>query len=254
MSKKRSAKLSDYADLVCQVKARIQQGQTRAVLSVNAELVRLYWDIGRMLHGRQSGEGYGTRVVPRLAQDLRNELPEVRGFSERNIGRMIAFFRAYPRPDELLPQVVAKTGSEVLPQPAAKVASEVLPQPAAKVRGRKNSPQAVARVAAAAVVPQAAAQPPVLDDELRHPTDAPTIGLILCQNRNGVVAEYALRGMTQPIGVSQYELTRALPRELRSSLPSIEEIEAELAGASPEKPAARRRPVKKKAKRKRAKS
>lgn len=94
----------------------------------------------------------------------------------------------------------------------------------------------------------------VLDDELRHPTDSPTIGLILCQNRNGVVAEYALRGMTQPIGVSQYELTRALPRELRASLPSIEEIEAELAGASPEMPAARRRPVKKKAQRKRRRS
>jgi predicted nuclease of restriction endonuclease-like (RecB) superfamily len=68
----------------------------------------------------------------------------------------------------------------------------------------------------------------VLDDRLRHATDAPTIGLILCQDRNRVVAEYALRGMTQPIGVTEYELTRTLPRELRSSLPSIDDIEAEL--------------------------
>jgi len=68
----------------------------------------------------------------------------------------------------------------------------------------------------------------VIDDKLRHTTDQPSIGLILCQHRNRVVAEYALHGIKKPIGISQYEITRALPKELRSSLPSIEEIEAEL--------------------------
>jgi hypothetical protein len=68
----------------------------------------------------------------------------------------------------------------------------------------------------------------VADDKLRHATDAPSIGLILCQDRNQVVAEYALRGMSKPIGVSEYELTRALPPRLQSALPTVEEIEAEL--------------------------
>jgi predicted nuclease of restriction endonuclease-like (RecB) superfamily len=68
----------------------------------------------------------------------------------------------------------------------------------------------------------------VVDDHLKHTTDHPTIGLILCQDKNAVVAEYALRGMNKPIGVSEYELTRVLPNELRSSLPTIEELEAEL--------------------------
>jgi predicted nuclease of restriction endonuclease-like (RecB) superfamily len=68
----------------------------------------------------------------------------------------------------------------------------------------------------------------VVDDRLRHETDSPSIGLILCQDRNRVVAEYALRGMNKPIGVSEYELTRSLSSELQSSLPSIEAIEAEL--------------------------
>ena len=63
---------------------------------------------------------------------------------------------------------------------------------------------------------------------LRHPTDGPSIGLILCQDRNRVIAEYALRGMKKPIGISEYELTRALPKEFRSSLPTIEQIETEL--------------------------
>jgi predicted nuclease of restriction endonuclease-like (RecB) superfamily len=70
----------------------------------------------------------------------------------------------------------------------------------------------------------------VVDDKLRHETDQPTIGLILCQQPNRVLAEYALRGFDKPIGVSSYELTRALPGDLESSLPSIEQIERELQG------------------------
>ncbi len=68
----------------------------------------------------------------------------------------------------------------------------------------------------------------VVDDQLRHATDSPSIGLILCQDRNRVVAEYALKGMIKPIGVSEYELRGFLPRELRSNLPTIEAIQAEL--------------------------
>lgn len=72
----------------------------------------------------------------------------------------------------------------------------------------------------------------VVDDQLKHVDDAPTIGLILCQQHNRVLAEYALRGMDKPIGVSSFELTRALPQTLQSALPSIETIEAELNAAT----------------------
>jgi predicted nuclease of restriction endonuclease-like (RecB) superfamily len=71
----------------------------------------------------------------------------------------------------------------------------------------------------------------VVDDQLRHTADAPSIGLILCQERNQIIAEYTLRGVEKPIGVSEYELTRALPPNLKSALPTVEEIEAELADA-----------------------
>lgn len=69
---------------------------------------------------------------------------------------------------------------------------------------------------------------PAVDDLLRNKEDQPTIGLILCQDKSSVVAEYTLKDMSKPIGVSEYELTRALPDDLKSILPSIEEIEAEL--------------------------
>ena len=68
----------------------------------------------------------------------------------------------------------------------------------------------------------------IVDDKLRHETDQPTIGLILCQTKDRFIAAYALRDINKPIGVADYELTRALPDNLKSSLPSIEEIEAEL--------------------------
>ncbi len=68
----------------------------------------------------------------------------------------------------------------------------------------------------------------VVDDVLRHEHDNPSIGLILCQDKKQVLAEYALRGLNKSIGVSEYELTRALPETLRSALPTIEEIEGEL--------------------------
>ena len=69
-----------------------------------------------------------------------------------------------------------------------------------------------------------------MDDKLRHPDDNPTIGLILCQDKNEVVAEYALRGINKAIGVSEYELTQSLPENLKSSLPAIEDIEKEFSG------------------------
>jgi predicted nuclease of restriction endonuclease-like (RecB) superfamily len=68
----------------------------------------------------------------------------------------------------------------------------------------------------------------VVDDQLRKPQDAPTLGLILCQTKDRILAEYALRDIHKPIGIADYELTRALPKEFASSLPSIEAIEAEL--------------------------
>lgn len=67
-----------------------------------------------------------------------------------------------------------------------------------------------------------------LDDLLKTEQDNPSIGIVLCKTKNRIIAEYALRDMSKPIGVSEYKLTEAIPEELRSSLPTIEELEAEL--------------------------
>lgn len=78
-----------------------------------------------------------------------------------------------------------------------------------------------------------------VDDLLRKPHDTPTIGLILCQTKDRILAEYSLRDIHKPIGLADYELTQALPANLASCLPSIESIEAELSqDLKPEEPSA----------------
>ena len=380
--KKRSSltkNVRDYAVLLTEVKSRIRSAQIRATLGANAEMLAMYWDIGRMIEQRQKTEGWGAAVIPRLARDIRNELPEVKGFSERNLKRMVAFFREYSATGLIVPQPAAQliTGpkvpqlaaqiehSEILPQVAAKKESilPILQQAAAKLpwfhhvilmekvkdlptrcwymlavaeqgwgrevmvamiknRAHERQGKAVTNFETRLPMPQSdlarqvlkdpyifdfltleepfheremetslirhlekflielgqgfafvgrqfhmdvgdddfyldllfyhlklrcfvvvdlkkgAFKPEyagkmnfycsVVDDRLRHESDNPTIGLILCQDRKKIIAEYALRSVKKPIGVSEYELTRALPARFKSALPAIETIEKEL--------------------------
>ena len=132
--------LQHYADLLDTIKARIRQAQTRASLSANAEMILMYWDIGRMIHERQQKKGWGAGIIPRLAKDIRDELPAVKGFSERNIGRMIAFYRNYANCPPILPQAVAKLKPPLKQrQPVALTTDEgKVPQPVAKIGSREN--------------------------------------------------------------------------------------------------------------------
>jgi predicted nuclease of restriction endonuclease-like (RecB) superfamily len=365
---------SDFAALLADVKGRIQAAQTRAVLAVNAELVRLYWDIGRIIRDRQKRAGWGAAVIPRLALELKNELPDLKGFSERNIDRMIAFYRAYSIPADFSPPPVAKLAqSEKVPPTVAKLAAPIVQEPPAQgpdsllwsvpwahhvilmekvkelptrrwymeqtiangwsrnvlalqidARAHARHGKAASNFAALLPAPQSdlaqqTLKDPyifdfltltepfqereletelvrhleqfllelgqgfafvgrqhrldvgdedyyidllfyhlrlrafvvidlkkgkfkpeyagklnfycnVVNDRLKHATDAPTIGLILCQTKDHLLAEYSFAGIDKPIGISTYELTRALPARLRSALPTVEEIEAELSG------------------------
>ena len=350
---------ADYVGLLTDIKQRVRHAQTRAVLAVNAELIRLYWEIGALIDIRQKTEGWGTGVISRLARDLHNELPEEKGFSERNIKRMLAFYREYPHL-RFVPQIVAQIEScPTVPQPVALFPVELIQsvpwghhaelmtrikEPAmrkwymqATVENGWSRNILLMQIESAAhqrqgslasnfakhlpppdsdLVQQTLKDPyifdfltlktdfhereletgliahlekfllelgqgfafvgrqyhldigekdfyidllfyhlnlrcyvvidlkrgdfkpeyagkmnfycSVVDDKLRHETDKPTIGLILCQQPNRIIAEYTLRGVEKPIGVSGYELTSALPESLQSSLPSIEQIEQEL--------------------------
>ena len=285
-----------YATLLADIKQRVQRAQVRAMLAVNAELIRLYWDIGRVIDERQQQEGWGAGVIPRLARDLHNDLPEEKGFSERNIKQMLAFYREYAQLS-FVQQPAAQIETEPkVPQAAALFTAELilalpwthhailmakvkdpatrhwymqaalehgwsrsilvmqietaahqrqgraasnfalrLPKPESDlVQQTLKDPYVVIELKRGEFKPEYAGKMnfycSVVDDRLRHAHDQPTMGLILCQQHNRVLAEYALRGVEKPIGVSSFELTRALPATLELSLPSIEQIEQELGG------------------------
>lgn len=93
-----------YADWLTELKGRIHNAQQRAALAVNRELVGLYWHIGRDILARQAEQGWGAKVIDRLAHDLRAAFPEMRGFSPRNLKYMRAFAEAWP--DESIVQAV----------------------------------------------------------------------------------------------------------------------------------------------------
>ncbi|MBX7259450.1 MAG: DUF1016 domain-containing protein [Candidatus Hydrogenedentes bacterium] len=69
-----------------------------------------------------------------------------------------------------------------------------------------------------------------VDDLLKHPGDQSSIGLILCRSRERIIVEYALRDTAKPMGIAEFRLLETLPEDLQGSLPSIEELEAELSG------------------------
>ena len=187
-----------YEELLGQLKERIRSAQLRAGLAVNRELIELYWQIGRSIVERQRSDGWGKSIVERLARDIQSEFPVMSGFSPRNVWRMRAFYLAYTQEVRKLPRPVAELDGENLPRPVAEI------------------PWGSILSAA--------------DDLLRHPDDKPSIGIILCKAKNQVVAEYALRDLAKPVGVSTYitKLVESLPPALRGTLPTPKELEAEL--------------------------
>ncbi len=361
----------DYAEVFESLKQRVRQSQTKAMLSVNRELISLYWEIGRQIAQRQDREGWGKSIVDRLAHDLRAAFPLVKGFSPGNVWRMRAFYLAYQADQPILAQaarvIAAVDNSTTLPSTEsdlAQLARELPPEPMALIPWFHNvvivekvksplerfwyaaktlehgwsravltvqiesrlyqreggavsnfstslpSPQSdlaqqslkdpylfdfltlhqdaverdlenglvdhiqkfllelgagfafVARqvhvvvgdddffldllfyhlklrcffvidLKMRAFTPEDAGKMnfylSTVDAQMRHADDAPSIGLILCKTQNRVVAEYALRDVSKPIGVAEWQtkIVDSLPLSLKGTLPSIEEIEAE---------------------------
>src|SRR5580700_4512737 len=101
------ANSKSYQDLLARLKSQIRTAQVRAAVAVNQELVLLYWGIGNEILTRQKEDGWGTRVIERLAKDLRSEFPDMQGLSPRNLGYMKTFAEAWPD-ESILQQLAAK--------------------------------------------------------------------------------------------------------------------------------------------------
>jgi predicted nuclease of restriction endonuclease-like (RecB) superfamily len=96
-----------YAALLNELKARIRSAQIKAALSVNRELVLLYWQVGREILQRQQEQGWGSKVIDHLSTDLKREFPDNKGFSPRNLKYMRSFADAYPH-EAIVQEVLAQ--------------------------------------------------------------------------------------------------------------------------------------------------
>ena len=118
-----------YATLLADLKARVRAAQLRAALSVNRELILLYWDLGKTIVEAQKTKGYGKQVVERLAADLQKEFPGTAGFSPQNVWFMRSFYLAWPAMPQKLPQVVRESKNAILSQPVRELATSAPPAP-----------------------------------------------------------------------------------------------------------------------------
>ncbi len=331
--------LKGYDEFLRELKSRIRSAQVRAALAVNSELVLLYWQIGRDILNRQKNEGWGAKVIEKLAVDLRAEFTEMKGFSRANLMYMRSFAAAWDT-EEIVQRLVgqipwgqnitiitmlknrierewyarkiiehgwsrpvlvhqiesglihrqgkAVTNFEAtLPVPQSELANEILKDPynfdfltvGEKAHERDIEQELVRHITkfllelgagfsfvgkqyplevngddfyidllfyhlklrcyvvielkATSFKPEHAGKLnfylSAVDAQLRHESDNPSIGLILCKdNKNRLVAEYALKDISKPVGISEYQLVAAIPENLKGSLPTIEELEAEL--------------------------
>ena len=96
---------TNYTALLGEIKQRIRAAQYEALKAVNKEMIALYWDIGRLIIERQTGETWGRSVVGNLANDLQKEFPGISGFSVSNLWRMRLFYAAYAGKEKLAPMV-----------------------------------------------------------------------------------------------------------------------------------------------------
>lgn len=327
-----------YDEFLHELKTRIRTAQIRASLSVNRELVLLYWQIGRDILIRQKQQGWGAKVIDRLSADLRNAFPDMKGFSPRNLKYMRALAEAWqdePFVQQLVAQIpwghnvrildyvknaqerqwyIQKTiengwsrdvlvlqiesclyhrqgkaitnFAQTLPPLQSDLAQQLLKDPYnfdfltldSEAHERdlergliqhirefllelgvgfafvgsqyhlevgeqdffldllfyhlKLRCFVVIDLKMTAFKPEFAGKMnfylSAVDDSLRNPGDNPTIGIILCKSKNKVLVEYALRDTQKPIAVPEFQLVESLPEQFKGSLPTIEELEAEL--------------------------
>ena len=330
----------EYKTFFQEIKKKIASSQVKAAISVNKELIKLYWEIGSRVYLKQKSEGWGSKTIEKLAKDLKSTFPDMRGFSLTNIKYMAQFAREYPEftiSQQLVGQIPwghnilllqkletieerfwyanktiengwsrnvlrhwldsklhQREGKAItnfqatLMAPQSDLADQVLKDPYCfdflALRDKHDEHElelglldhiqkfllelgagfsfvgrqvylevgdqdfyidllfyhyklrcfVVVELKATDFKPEFAGKMnfylSAVDDIMKHKDDRPTIGLLLCKGKNKVVAEYALRDINKPIGISQYEtaIIESLPNELKGSLPSIEEIEQEL--------------------------
>lgn len=216
----------EYRQFIEDLKARVTTARISAARAVNRDLILLYWDIGRAIVEKQQTLGWGESVVKMVSADLQRAFPGTTGFSPRNLWDMKRFYIAYAE-KEIWPQAVAKLEKGNTGRP-----TEILRQPVAELGKGQNRLQPVAKLTEANTIEflqQLVAEIPwghnlLILNRLTDPAVHPSIGIILCAEKDDVEVEYALATKRNPIGVAVYKLQSKLPSELKGKLPTARQL------------------------------
>ncbi|MEZ4722326.1 MAG: PDDEXK nuclease domain-containing protein [Flavobacteriales bacterium] len=130
-----------YAGILKSLKERIRERQQRASVAVNVQLLALYWEIGTIILAQQEQEGWGAKVIKRLATDLKSEFPDMKGFSQRNLVYMQTFASAYPFfPFTQTPsaQLSEKTNNDITQTSSAQTQKQIVQAPLAQLKGEQK--------------------------------------------------------------------------------------------------------------------
>lgn len=231
----------EYAAWVADLKHRFRSAQIKATVKVNRELLIYYWQLGRDMVNMNIEERWGEGIMKTLSQDLKDAMPEENGFSKTNLYYIKKFYATYSQIVINFPQVGGKIETphsvQFLPQVGEKEQdiAEMLfsiPWTHHKFILDKIKGDVVIEVKVTEFEPsylgQLSAYISFVNHTLKSDADNPTIGLLICKSKDNIFAQYSLEGYNQPIGISEFEGVNLLPTEFKSSLPSIEDIEAEL--------------------------
>ena len=124
----------DYLQWVKELCKRYRQSQVKAAVKVNHVVLQFYWELGKDICNKEAENKYGSKFYAALSRDLRNEMPDVEGLSERNLRYTKKFYQLYSQEIRILQQFAANSGSEILQQPAAKFNTEFSQQVANQLK------------------------------------------------------------------------------------------------------------------------
>jgi len=338
----------EYKNFIKEIKNRIKTSQIKASIKVNEELLKLYWEVAKMIVAKQKKSSWGDNLIEQISKDLKKEFPDMKGFSVRNLKYMRQWFLFWLDDIENGQQLVAQSidniftipwghniviitkckdkdeamfyvrktvensysravlvhmiesdlykreGSllnnfeKTLPKSDSDLALSILKDPYCfdflSIREKHDEKEledalvkhirdfllelgngfafvgqqykldiggdeffidllfyhiklkcyVVVELKTVKFKPDFTGQlnfyVSAIDGEVKGKDDNSTIGILICKSKNDTVVEYALNGVNSPIGVSEYQLIKQLPNELKSALPTVEEIEQELKG------------------------
>ena len=124
----------DYLQWVKELCKRYRQSQVKAAVKVNHVVLQFYWELGKDICNKEAENKYGSKFYTALSRDLRNEMPDAEGLSERNLRYTKKFYQLYSQEIRILQQFAANSGSEILQQPAAKFNTEFSQQVANQLK------------------------------------------------------------------------------------------------------------------------